>query len=95
MSVMAYDIQKSRLRIKPVLRCDFVAVCRVACLEWLWWIVDRMERNWPVLFCLCFLKPWLQKRIGDKFGCLGNPLDCLKEAHRGLQCGLSGNQAVR
>ena len=41
--VMACDDHKLRLRIKPVMRCLIVAVYRVACLEWVWWIVRSDE----------------------------------------------------
>ena len=43
--------------------CAVSAVCRVACLAWVWRIGDQPNDPWPGRVWNCSLKPYLQKRL--------------------------------
>ena len=53
------------------------AACSVACLEWLWWIMEQraVTKSEGNRGDRC-VKPGLQKRLGSYRRCRGKLLDC-------------------
>ena len=53
------------------------AACSVACLEWIWRIMEQrpVTKSYGNRDDRC-VKPRLQKRIGESRGCRGKLLDC-------------------
>jgi hypothetical protein len=49
---------------------------------------------WANAQALLLLETLFAKEARCRSGCWGKPLDCSKEVYQGLQCGLSGDQAL-